>query len=268
MTGFTDRTLREIVHLGMGADHVRTRLTNIFGTDGVAVDGVRAGLRASGSWYLLDGLDVRAAPQARAVVALGDSLTGGTASTVDVNRRYTDNLARRIGGRNLSVLNQGASGNRLLTDASGSGVSVQVRFDRDVVAQTGVRTVILAEGIHDIGHDQGPVSGDPATAADLIAGLTNLVLRAHAHGLRIIGGTLTPVGGSKYDSAAAEAKRQAVNAWIRTSGAFDGVADFDAAVRDPLDPARFLPAYDSGDHLHPDDAGYQTMADVVDLRRL
>jgi lysophospholipase L1-like esterase len=198
MTGFTDRTLREIVHLGMGADHVRTRLTNIFGTDGVAVDGVRAGLRASGSWYLLDGLDVRAAPQARAVVALGGSLTGGTASTVDANRRYTDNLARRIGGRNLTVLNQGASGNRLLTDASGSGVSVQVRFDRDVVAQTGVRTVILAEGIH----------------------------------------------------------------------AFDGVADFDAAVRDPLDPARFLPAYDSGDHLHPDDAGYQAMADVVDLRRL
>jgi lysophospholipase L1-like esterase len=166
------------------------------------------------------------------------------------------------------VLNQGASGNRLLTDAGGSGVSAQARFDRDVVAQTGVRTVILLEGINDIGHDQGPVSGAPVTVADLIAGLTNIVQRAHSHGLRIIGGTLTPVGGSKYDSPAAEAKRQAVNAWIRTSGAFDGVADFDAAVRDPLDPARFLPAYDSGDHLHPDDAGYQAMADAVDLRRL
>jgi lysophospholipase L1-like esterase len=353
-TGFTDRTLREIVHLGMGGDQIRIRLTNAFGTDGVAVDGVTAGLRGAGaalvtgtlravtfggsrdvivaagadvlsdpvalpvaagqdvavslyvhgtadavtrhggayttsfsaagdhagdaggeaftstmtSWSLLDGIDVRTASPARAVVALGDSLTDGTASTVDANRRYTDDLARRIGGRGLSVLNQGASGNRLLTDAGGSGVSAQARFDRDVVAQTGVRTVILLEGINDIGHDQGPVSGNPVTVADLIAGLTNIVQRAHAHGLRIIGGTLTPVGGSKYDSPAAEAKRQAVNAWIRTGGAFDGVADFDAAVRDPLDPARFLPAYDSGDHLHPDDAGYQAMADAVDLRRL
>jgi lysophospholipase L1-like esterase len=352
-TGFTDRTLREIVHLGMGGDQLRIRLTDAFGTDGVVVDGVTAGLRGAGaalvtgtlravtfggsrdvilaagadvlsdpvelpvaagqdvaislyvhgtadaatrhggayttsfsaagdhagdaggeaftstttSWSLLDGIDVRAAP-AHAVVALGDSLTDGTASTVDANRRYTDDLARRIGGRGPSVLNQGASGNRLLSDAGGSGVSAQARFDRDVVAQTGVRTVILLEGINDIGHDQGPVSGAPVTVADVIAGLTNLVQRAHAHGLRIIGGTLTPFGGSKYDSAAAEAKRQAVNAWIRTSGAFDGVADFDAAVRDPVDPARFLPTYDSGDHLHPDDAGYQAMADVVDLRRL
>lgn len=353
-SGFSDRTLREIVHTGMGGDEVRIRLTNAFGADGIVVDGVTAGLRVSGatlasgtvrpvtfdggrrvvlpagaevlsdpvplgvaagqdlavslyvpgstgpatrhpgayttsytaagdhagdpdagaftstitSWYLLDGVDVRARPGTGAVVALGDSITDGTNSTVDANRRYPDDLARRLHGRGLSVLNEGISGNRVLTDAGGSGVGAQSRFDRDVLGQAGVRDVVFLEGINDIGHDLGPVSGEPLTVDDLIAGIRNIINRAHAHGLRIIGGTLTPIGGSKYDSPEAEAKRQAVNAWIRTSGAFDGVADFDAAVRDPADPARYLPAYDSGDHLHPNDTGYQVMADSIDLRTL
>ncbi|MCO6009383.1 SGNH/GDSL hydrolase family protein [Actinoallomurus purpureus] len=220
------------------------------------------------SWYLLDGVDVRALPGTRALVAFGDSITDGAQSTVDANRRYPDDLARRLRGRGLSVLNEGISGNRVLTDAGGSGVSAQARFDRDVLGQTGVRDVLFLEGINDIGHNAGPVSGEPVTAADLIAGMTNLIARAHAHGLRIIGGTLTPIGGSKYDTPEAEQKRQAVNAWTRTSRAFDGVVDFDAVTRDPADPARFLPAYDSGDHLHPGDAGYQAMADAIDLRLL
>lgn len=353
-SGFSDRTLREVVHTSMGGDEVRIRLTNAFGTDGIVIDGVTAGLRSTGaalvpgterpvtfdgaarvvlpagaevlsdpvplgvaagqdlavslyvpgstgaatrhggayatsytasgdhagdtdgaaftstitSWYLLDGVDVRARPGAGAVVALGDSITDGTNSTVDANHRYPDDLARRLRGRGLSVLNEGISGNRVLTDAGGSGVNAQSRFDRDVLGQTGVRDVVFLEGINDIGHDLGPVSGEPLNVDDLIAGIRNIINRAHAHGLRIIGGTLTPIGGSKYDSPEAEAERQAVNAWIRTSGAFDGIADFDAATRDPADPARYLPAYDSGDHLHPNDAGYQVMADTIDLRTL
>jgi lysophospholipase L1-like esterase len=353
-TGFSDRTLREVVHTSVGGDQVRIRLTNAFGTDGVVVDRTTVGAQSSGAalvtgterpvtfggqtevvlpagaevlsdpvpmtarggqdlavslyvpgstgpatrhplamatsylaagdhaadsgadaftattsaWYLLDGVDVRALPGIRAVVAFGDSITDGAQSTVDANRRYPDDLARRLKDRGLSVLNEGISGNRVLTDADGSGVSAQARFDRDVVGQTGVRDVIFLEGINDIGHNLGPVSGEPVTAQDLIAGMTNLTTRAHAHGLRIIGATMTPIGGSKYDNPEAEAKRQAVNAWIRTSAGFDGVVDFDAVTRDPASPARFLPAYDSGDHLHPDDAGYQAMADAVDLRLL
>lgn len=220
------------------------------------------------SWYLIGGLDVRATPGTRAVVTFGDSITDGAQSTVDANRRYPDDLARRLHGRGLSVLNEGISGNRVLTDAGGSGVSAQARFDRDVLGQTGVRDVLFLEGINDIGHNAGPVSGEPVTAGDLIAGMTNLIARAHAHGLRITGCTLTPIGGSKYDTPEAEQKRQAVNAWIRTSRAFDGVVDFDAVTRDPADPTRYLPAYDSGDHLHPGDAGYQAMADAIDLRLL
>jgi lysophospholipase L1-like esterase len=236
--------------------------------DHAADTGADAFGATTSAWYLLDGVDVHARHGARAVVAFGDSITDGAQSTVDANRRYPDDLARRLGGRRLSVLNEGISGNRLLTDAGGSGVSAQARFDRDVLGQTGVRDVIFLEGINDIGHNLGPVSGEPVTTQDLITGMTNIITRAHAHGLRIIGATLTPIGGSKYDSPEAETKRQAVNARIRTSDAFDGVVDFDAVTRDPADPARYLPAYDSGDHLHPGDAGYQAMADAIDLRLL
>ena len=219
------------------------------------------------SWYLLDGVDVRT-HAAGAVVALGDSITDGTNSTLDADRTWPEDLARRLLPVRLSVLDEGISGNRVLTDAGTNGVNVQARFDRDVLSQTGVRAVIFLEGINDIGHDLGPLPGEPATPANVIAGLTAVIRAAHAHGLRIIGATLTPIGGSKYDTPAAEATRAAVNTWIRTGGAYDGIVDFDQVVRDPSDPARFRTAFDSGDHLHPNDAGYQAMANSISLFRL
>jgi lysophospholipase L1-like esterase len=356
--GFADRTLRQIIHIGLGGDEIRVRVTNAFGTEGVRLEDVRVGLREDGaalvagteravtfgglpqvtlaagaqilsdpvalavragqdlaismyvpgsvaaptrhggalttsyfatgdhsgetaadaftstttSWFLLDGVDVRTTARAGAVVALGDSITEGTCSTVDANRRFPDDLARRIlnarAGRPLSVLNVGTSGNRLVSDAGTNGVNAQARFERDVLAQSGARDVILLEGINDIGHNVGPVTTEPVTPQDLIAAMSNIVRAAHAAGLRIIGGTLLPIAGSKYDDPEAETKRQAVNDWIRHGGVFDAVADFDAALRDPADQARYLPAYDCGDHLHPSDAGYQAMADAIDLRTL
>lgn len=258
---------------GPATRHSTAYTTSYLATGDHAADaGPDAFTGRTGSWYLLDGVDVQAAPGTGAVVTLGDSITDGTNSTVDADHRYPDDLARRLldgpPGQRLGVLNEGMSGNRLLTDGGSSGVSAQQRFDRDVLAQTGVRDVIVLEGINDIGHDLGAISGTPVTAADLIDALANLVRAGHEHGLRMIGGTLLPIGGSKYDSADAEAKRQAVNAWIRTSGIFDGVVDFDAAVRDPGQPTRIRPEFNSGDGLHPNDAGYQAMADAVDLNLL
>jgi len=219
------------------------------------------------SWFLLDGVDVRTRA-AGAVVALGDSITDGTNSTLDADRTWPEDLARRLLPFRFSVLDEGISGNRVLTDAGTSGVSAQARFERDVLGQTGVRTVIFLEGINDIGHDLGPLPGEKATPANVIAGLTAVIRAAHAHGLRIIGATLTPIGGSKYDTPDAEATRAAVNAWIRTGGAYDGIVDFDQVVRDPSNPAQYVPAFDSGDHLHPNDAGYQAMANAISLAEL
>ncbi len=240
--------------------------------DHAAEAGAAAFTSTLSSWYLLDGVDVQSSQVAGAVVTLGDSITDGTNSTVDADRRYPDDLARRLlggpPGHRMAVLNEGASGNRLLTDAGSSGISAQARFDRDVLGQTGVRDVILLEGINDIGHNLSAVSGQPVTAADLIEALSNIIRAAHENGLRIIGATLTPIGGSKYDSPEAEAKRQAVNTWIRTSGSYDGIVDFDQVTRDPAQPSRYLPAFDSGDHLHPNDLGYQAMADAINLNLL
>lgn len=256
--------------IGAATRHSTAYATSYLATGDHAADTRPAAFTGTtGSWCLLDGVDVQAAPGTGAVVTLRDSITEGTNSTVDADHRYPDDLARRLlagpPGQRLSVLNEGMSGNRLLTDGGSSGVSAQQRFDRDVLAQTGVRDVNVLEGINDIGHDLGAISGTPVTAQDLIDALANLVRAGHEHGLRMIGGTLLPIGGSKYDSADAEAKRQAVNAWIRTSGMFDGVVDFDAAVRDPDEPARIRPEFNSGDGLHPNDPGYQAMADAVDL---
>jgi lysophospholipase L1-like esterase len=240
--------------------------------DHAADPGAAAFTTTMSSWYLLDGIDVRSSASAGTVVTLGDSITDGTNSTVDANRRYPDDLARRLlatrHGRAPGVLNEGASGNRLLTDAGSSGVNAQSRFARDVLAQTGVRDVILLEGINDIGHNLGPVAGQPVTPQDIIEAMSNIARAAHEHGLRIIGATLLPIGGSKYDNPDAEAKRQAVNTWIRTGNTFDGIVDFDQALRDPADPGRYQSRYDSGDHLHPNDSGYQAMADAIDLNLL
>ena len=163
----------------------------------------------------------------------------------------------------MSVLNEGISGNRIFTDSATKGESALHRLHREVFGQTGVTDVILFEGINDIRH--GP---DTYDAEKMIEGMNQIIERTHARGLKIYGGTLVPFGGSGLYTPQGEETRQAVNHWIRTSGAFDGFVDFDKAVRDPVNPNRFLPAYDSGDHLHPNDAGYEAMARAVDLSML
>jgi lysophospholipase L1-like esterase len=228
------------------------------------------------SWYFLDDVDVLVPrPNFGTVVALGDSITDGFQSTVNANTRWPNDLARRLDARKgitLSVVDEGISGNRVLNDSICCGVNALARFDRDVVDQAGAREVILLEGINDIGFSQltSAVTAPhtDVSAQEIIAGYEQIIAQAHAAGLKIFGGTLTPFKGAAYWTPAGEVKREQVNTWIRTSGAFDGVIDFDAAVRDPSDPLVFNPAYDSGDHLHPTDAGYQAMANAINLAML
>ncbi len=220
------------------------------------------------SWYFFDGIDVAASSGARAIVALGDSITDGYGSTPSANRRWPNLLAARLGKDSrltqTAVLNEGISGNRVLNE--GWGPSALSRLDRDVLAQSGVRSLVVLESINDIGHMlRLESSSEPVTAPELEWGLQQIAGLAHEHGLKVFGATLTPYRGAGYFSEKGEAIREAVNDWIRTSGAFDGVIDFDKIVRDPGDPTRFNPAYDSGDHLHPGDAGYKAMADGIDL---
>jgi lysophospholipase L1-like esterase len=256
--------------LGAGPSPVTTH-NGASQTNYVSVSGNHAGRPAfevSGrttAWFLLARVEVLAPTGAGAVVAFGDSITDGARSTLDANSRWPDYLARRLaarrGGPAMAVLNAGISGNRVLGD--GAGVSALARFDRDVLMQTGVTHVVILEGINDIGLARANPSPG---AADLIAGHRQLIERARARGLRVIGATLTPFDGAGYFTPEGEAKRQALNQWIRTSGAYDAVIDFDAVTRDPAAPSRFLPAYDSGDRLHPGDAGYKAMGEAVDLR--
>jgi lysophospholipase L1-like esterase len=219
------------------------------------------------SWFLLSRVEAAVPANAAAIVTLGDSITDGTRSTANTNSRWPDVLARRLqtnsATKHLSVLNAGIAGNRVLTEANPPfGINILARFDRDVLMQPGVRFVVVLEGINDIG--QARQAAQPS-AADLIAGHQQLIERAHVQGVKMIGATLTPFEGAAYFTAEGEAKRQAVNSWIRTSKAYDGVIDFDAATRDPEHPARFLAAYNSGDNLHPNDAGYKAMGDAIDL---
>lgn len=212
-------------------------------------------------WFWLDAVTVEPSYPAHTIVAIGDSITDGFRSTPDTNHRWPNLLADRLGPTpRFGVADEGIAGNRVT--ANGSGVSAQARLQRDVLAQPGVSTVIYLEGINDIG-------GHSVTSAEqLIKADSQIIARAHADGLHILGGTLTPFEGYHTYSPATEQIREAVNNWIRTSHAFDGVIDFDAAVRDPSDVHRLNPTYDSGDHLHPDDAGYQVMADAVPLQDL
>jgi lysophospholipase L1-like esterase len=225
------------------------------------------------SWYYLDGVDV-VSPTARGtVVAFGDSITDGYASSTGTYHRWPDFLAGRIGAKpgpqRLGVVDAGIGGNRVLTDVPNlwQGVSALKRFGHDALGQPGVRDVILMEGINDIGNNAGP-NGAPLTAQDLINGYQTLINQAHAAGVNIIGGTMMPCQGNGYYTPERDALRNTVNNWIRNSGAFDGVVDFDLAMRDANNPAAINPAYDSGDHLHPNDAGMRAMADAVDLRLL
>lgn len=220
------------------------------------------------SWFWLSGVEVLAGEDASAIVTLGDSITDGMASALDSNHRWPDilaeHLAARTGGAPLAVLNEGISGNRLLHDVAGP--SALARLNRDVLSQDGVRYLIVLEGINDIGwpHMRGGNYAAEAVSADhIIAALRQIAERAHAHGMMAYAATLTPFGGAFYETPDGEAEREAVNDWIRTSGAFDGVIDFDKLTRDPAHPEQFLPKYDSGDHLHPGDAGYEAMGQVV-----
>ncbi|CAH0313126.1 hypothetical protein SRABI118_04882 [Massilia sp. Bi118] len=228
------------------------------------------------SWPHLAEVDVDGGQAAggAAIVTLGDSITDGTRSTPDTNNRWPDWLARRLQtvrdpilgiNTRLGVINRGISGNRLLSNpAEGSlaGRSIQERFDRDVLAAAGVRYMTLMIGINDIGNSSAT---NPVSADDLIAGYRQVIARAHAKGIAVYGATLTPFEGAGYYSPEKDVVRQAVNNWIRSSDEFDGVIDFDRVTRDPAHPTRFLPAYDSGDHLHPNDLGYQAMGGAVPL---
>jgi lysophospholipase L1-like esterase len=227
------------------------------------------------SWVFVTGVDVLAPESTGMVVTFGDSITDGARSTSDVNHRWPDILAARLlarHGKKVAVIDAGIGGNRVLHDARSDvryGANALARFDRDALAQPGVKWIILLEGINDLGHydPAGPDSEKPS-AEDVIAGLKQMVERAHELGIKVVGGTLTPFEGTAfghYFTPEKEAKRKAINEWIRTGGAFDGVADFDKAVRDPERPDRMLAAYDSGDHLHPQDAGYKAMGEAVDL---
>ena len=227
---------------------------------------------------LLSEILVDAPANARAIVTFGDSITDGNSSTPDTNRRWPDVLARRLndaGGPPVAVLNEGISGARILTDRM--GVNALARFDRDVLRHRHADVVILMMGINDIGWPDSILEPNaPAPSPeDIIAGYKQLIARAHLHNMRVIGVTLTPFEDtfkgsplSGYFNATKEQKRQAVNKWIRESGAFDGVIDFDVVVRDPNRPSFIQAAYDSGDHLHPNDAGYKAMAESIDLKLL
>ena len=222
----------------------------------------------SASRFFLTAIYARSESRSMAIVALGDSITEGVGSTFSADRRWPDRLAERLAAsrreRAISVVNEGIGGNRVLHDVVGP--NAQSRFDRDVLSQPGARFVIFLEGINDIGF-AGAVNF--VTAEQIIAGYQKIIDRAHSHGLKIFAGTLTPFEGTLipgYFTPEGELKRETVNTFIRTSGAFDGVIDFEAAIRDPSHPTRMLPAFDSGDHLHPSDAGYQAMANAINLR--
>jgi lysophospholipase L1-like esterase len=222
------------------------------------------------SWYFLDGVDVPAVEGSRAIVTVGDSITDGALSTPDTNQRWPDQLAARLkqehGLENVAVLNQGISGNRVLNE--GAGPSAVARIDRDVLGQDGAKYVIVLDSINDIGRlaSKFLAPEDDITAENLEFGLRQLAEAAHEHGIKAYGATLTPYGGAGYSSDRGEQVREAVNNWIRTSGVFDGVVDFDKIMQDPANPTHFNAAYDSGDHLHPNDAGYKAMADGIDLK--
>jgi len=228
-----------------------------------------ANARTISSFCFVKAIDVTTSDAtAAAIVCLGDSITDGAHSTPNTNHRWPDILAARLQAdpktAHLSVLNEGIGGNRLLNDLAGA--NALARFDRDVLAQSGVKYVILLEGINDIGHTAMPRDpSDVITVPELILAYTQIAAQAHAHGLKIYAATLTPYVGARYASPKGEEMREAVNQWIRTSGVFDGVIDFDKAVQDPGNVKIFAAAYDSGDHLHPDDAGYEKMGDSIDL---
>ena len=250
--------------------HGNAHQTNYLSSVGDHTTATEMPVRQTTDAYLfVTGIEVQAAPETGGIVCFGDSLTDGNISTLDANHRWPDQLARRLvarGGQPMGVMNQGVGGNRILHDVRGdSGLR---RFDRDVLAQTGVTHVIVLLGINDI-RNRWQKPEEVVTAEQMIDGLHQLAVRAHARGLTIFGATLLTFENETFNpgfyTPEGEAKRQAVNAWIRQSGAFDGVVDFEQALRDPSHPTQMLPEYDCGDHLHPSDRGYLRMGDCIDL---
>jgi lysophospholipase L1-like esterase len=253
--------------------HPGSRATSYFahGSPAAAVD--LSDGRQIEHWYFIEGVDVQAPETAIAVVILGDSITDGHGATTNGNDRWPDVLARRLQAapqsRMISVLNHGIGGNRLLLD--GLGPNALARFDADVIAQPAVQYLVVLEGINDIG--MLGKTADATTAQhqelvnDIIAAYEQIVVRAHTHGIKVAGGTILPFAGSSFyhPGPESEADRQAVNQWIRVPGHFDTVVDFDKVLRDPMNPDRLLPKFDSGDHLHPSSAGYAAMAEAVPI---
>ena len=219
------------------------------------------------NWFVINRVEVQAPKSVEGLVTFGDSITDGTRSTPDTNNRWPDELVRRMFSRSrgakLGVMNAGIAGNRVLSEgAFQAGINALARFDRDALLQSGVTHIVVMEGINDIGNAH---MNPTPSAEDITAGYLQLIGEAHARGIKIYGATLTPFYGAPYYTEVGEAKRQAVNQWIRTSKAFDGVIDFDAATRDSSDPKKLQAAFDSCDHLHPNDTGYKAMAAAVDL---
>jgi lysophospholipase L1-like esterase len=241
-------------------------------TRAARIDEAQTGVQTTTARLLLSAIEVEAAPGAQAVAILGDSITDGASASLGMDARWPDFLARRLAPQGVAVLNAGISGARLLSD--GMGDNALARFERDVLAQPGVRTVVVLLGINDIswpGTAFAPRAQRP-TLEDLTAGYAQLVAQARSRGVRVVGATLTPFAGalpgtplSNYYQLDKDALRQQLNAWIRASGLFDAVLDFDALARDPASPLRLLPDYDSGDHLHPGDAGNRALAESIDL---
>lgn len=255
---------------GTATTHTVGLHTSYMANGNVVAQGALDSAEKITSYFWLRSVDVEGAAGRGAVVCLGDSITDGFATTIDHDSAWPAVLAARLskaaGGAGISVLNEGISGNQVLRD--GAGVSALARFDRDVLSLPGVSWVVLLEGINDI-NIHGQITGaDALTPQQLIEGYRQVIARAHMHGIRVMGATLTPDQGIWLYGPTGEATRQAVNAWIRNSKEFDAVVDLDAAVRDPAQPTRLLATYDSGDHIHPNDAGNQKMADAIPLQPL
>jgi len=242
--------------------HPGSRTTSFIAAGDAVSAASMAGAASTAHWYLISGVDVLKDTSGKSLVVFGDSITDGRGSTTDGNNRWPDALAHRLHTNavtaGVAVVNMGIGANGIFGGAGPSGLR---RFDRDVLQQSGVRWLMVFEGVNDIG---GDFSGQVGT--NLIAAYTQFIGKAHAHHIRAYGATITPFGGNNYYTTSHEAARQAVNTWMRTNRLGDGVIDFDAAVRDPATPKNLRPAYDTGDHLHLNPAGYQAMADAVDLR--